>query len=448
MLDLVLLRTFVSVVDTGNFTRAGEHLHLTQSTVSQQVIRLEQNLGCRLLDRSQRQVLPTEEGERLLGYARRLLRLSDEASEALSPAHGDGVLRLGVPEDLAGEVLMPVLTRFTEERPRLRLEVESGLSHHLLRLYRSGELDLLLVKQWGADSDCHARWAEPLGWFGSATRPFGEGSPEEPVPLVVFPVGALYRQEMIHALESIGRRWRIGYSSASLASLVAAVGAGLGVSLLPLGCVGPEHRLLGAQAGFPPIAGLELALYARPELDSAGRTLRARHMSRPTLQVDLLVESFNYKAWSDRRTLDAIARIDAEAFPASLAFALQQLNHMAIVEELFRARLLGEPAPHQQTNSEVVPGYDVLRRRLEDSAAWFAGYVAELPLERRGEWLRFRFADGRDGGMTRQEILFHIVNHGTYHRGAIGHALDLAGAPRPADTYTLYIHSAQPERRE
>lgn len=134
MLDLVLLRTFVSVVDTGNFTRAGEHLHLTQSTVSQQVIRLEQNLGCRLLDRSQRQVLPTEEGERLLGYARRLLRLSDEASEALSPAHGDGVLRLGVPEDLAGEVLMPVLTRFTEERPRLRLEVESGLSHHLLRL--------------------------------------------------------------------------------------------------------------------------------------------------------------------------------------------------------------------------------------------------------------------------------------------------------------------------
>ncbi|AWE95342.1 lysR substrate binding domain protein [Pseudomonas paraeruginosa] len=228
MLDLVLLRTFVSVVDTGNFTRAGEHLHLTQSTVSQQVIRLEQALGCRLLDRSQRQVLPTEEGERLLGYARRLLRLSEEASEALSPAHGDGVLRLGVPEDLAGEVLMPVLTRFTEERPRLRLEVESGLSHHLLRLYRGGELDLLLVKQWGADSDCHARWAEPLGWIESAARPWPERSLDEPLPLVVFPVGALYRQEMIHALESLGRRWRISYSSASLASLVAAVGAGLG----------------------------------------------------------------------------------------------------------------------------------------------------------------------------------------------------------------------------
>lgn len=380
MLDLVLLRTFVSVVDTGNFTRAGEHLHLTQSTVSQQVIRLEQNLGCRLLDRSQRQVLPTEEGERLLGYARRLLRLSDEASEALSPAHGDGVLRLGVPEDLAGEVLMPVLTRFTEERPRLRLEVESGLSHHLLRLYRSGELDLLLVKQWGADSDCHARWAEPLGWFGSAARPFGEGSPEEPVPLVVFPVGALYRQEMIHALESIGRRWRIGYSSASLASLVAAVGAGLGSACCRWAASGPSIACLARRpASRPSLAwswrstrGPSWTAPGAPSATacatsamhawkgcraSAERCLRAmirlpqrmdteaRHMSRPTLQVDLLVESFNYKAWSDRRTLDAIARIDAEAFPASLAFALQQLNHMAIVEELFRARLLGEPAP-------------------------------------------------------------------------------------------------------
>ena len=95
MIDLVLLRSFVTVVDTGNFTRAAEHLHLTQSTVSQQILRLEQQLDCRLLDRSQRQVLPTEEGDRLLGYARRLLRLANEASEALSPEHTGGVLRLG-----------------------------------------------------------------------------------------------------------------------------------------------------------------------------------------------------------------------------------------------------------------------------------------------------------------------------------------------------------------
>lgn len=282
MIDLTLLRSFVTVVDTGNFTRAAEHLHLTQSTVSQQVIRLEQNLGCRLLDRSQRQVLPTEEGDRLLGYARRLLRLAGEASEALSPQHTEGVLRLGVPEDLGGEALMPLVADFAVERPRLRLEVESSLSHHLLRLYRNGDLDVLLVKQWGADSDCHARWTEPLCWVESASRPVmaqraaQTATSTDALPLVVFPVGALYRQEMIHALEALGHPWRISYSSSSLASLCAAVSAGLGVSLLPMGSVQPGHRVLGPADGFPHIGGLELALYARDALDSAGRTLRDR----------------------------------------------------------------------------------------------------------------------------------------------------------------------------
>ena len=69
------------------------------------------------------------------------------------------MLRLGVPEDLGSGALMPLIASFARERPRLRLEVESGLSHHLLRQYRNGDLDLLLVKQWGTDSDCHARWA-------------------------------------------------------------------------------------------------------------------------------------------------------------------------------------------------------------------------------------------------------------------------------------------------
>ncbi|MBD9628996.1 LysR substrate-binding domain-containing protein [Pseudomonas sp. PDM19] len=270
MLDPNLLRSFVMVVDAGNFTRAAELLHLTQSTVSQQILRLEQSLDCRLLDRSQRQVLPTEQGEQLLGYARRILELGSEAREALSSEHSEGVLRLGMPEDFAGERMMPLLAAFSAERPRLRLEVSSGLSQELLRQYRSGELDLALVKQWGADSDCLAHWPEPLAWQDSAATP---AATRDPLPLVVFPLGALYRQEMIHALEASGRRWRISYSSASLASLSAAVAAGMGVSLLPLRGRHEGHRVLTAEEGFAPIEGLELALYARPELGSAGRSL-------------------------------------------------------------------------------------------------------------------------------------------------------------------------------
>ncbi|MDH4652733.1 MULTISPECIES: LysR substrate-binding domain-containing protein [unclassified Pseudomonas] len=270
MFDPLLLRSFVAVADCGNFTRAAERLHLTQSTVSQQLRRLEESLGCRLLDRSQRQVVATAEGEQLLGYARRILALQDEAAEVLRHQPGSGVLRLGVPEDFAAERLMPVLAEFSAAWPGVRLEVTSGLSPELLRLYQGGEFDLLLVKRMGDGGDSLASWPEPLGWVDSASQPvFGR----EPLPLVVFPPGGLYRNEMLHGLDVQGRRWRIAYSSASLASVCAAVAAGLGVSLLPLRVLGPEHRLLDEGQGLPEIRGLRLALYGRTGLGRAGDEL-------------------------------------------------------------------------------------------------------------------------------------------------------------------------------
>ena len=161
----------------------------------------------------------------------------------------------------------------------------------------------------------------------------------------------------------------------------------------------------------------------------------------------MLIEAFNYKQWSDRRTLDAIERIDKQKFPPAAAFAVQQLNHMIIVEELFKARLLGAPDPHHATNTEPVPALSDIAQRIADSNQWFLGYAESLDRQRRDQPVAFRFADGKQGSMTRLEILFHIINHGTYHRGAIGHALDLAQVSHPADTYTVFIHAAEPERR-
>src|SRR5450631_3827249 len=100
MFDLDLLRSFISVVDTGGFTRAGERVHRTQSTVSQQVRRLEGSLGCPLLHRNGK-VTPTEQGERLLSYARRILALEQEAREVVARPEGEGVVRIGVTEDFA-----------------------------------------------------------------------------------------------------------------------------------------------------------------------------------------------------------------------------------------------------------------------------------------------------------------------------------------------------------
>ena len=171
-------------------------------------------------------------------------------------------------------------------------------------------------------------------------------------------------------------------------------------------------------------------------------------MPSPATASDTLFDdAFAYKRWAMQRTLEAIRAVDARAFPASVAFARQQLNHIVIVEELFRARLLGEAPPHAATNSARVPALEALAMRLEASDQWYAAHLAALAPAQWYLALRFRFADGRDGCMTRREILFHVLNHATYHRGAIGHALDLAGVPHPADTYTVFIHQAQPQRR-
>ncbi len=112
MLDLDLLRSFVAVVDAGGFTRAAERVHRTQSTVSQQVRRLEDDLGQQLLNRDGKEVTPTEAGERLLSYARRLLSLAEEARDVVARPSGDGAVRLGLTEDFAAHRLTRLLGSF------------------------------------------------------------------------------------------------------------------------------------------------------------------------------------------------------------------------------------------------------------------------------------------------------------------------------------------------
>src|SRR5258708_32206703 len=120
MFDLELLRSFVSVVDSGGFTRAGERVHRTQSTVSQQIKRLEDDVGQPLLNRSGKDVTPTEDGERLLSYARRLLSLAEEARDVVTRPGNEGAGRLGIPEDFAAYRPAKFLASFSRSHPGLR----------------------------------------------------------------------------------------------------------------------------------------------------------------------------------------------------------------------------------------------------------------------------------------------------------------------------------------
>ena len=147
MLDLELLRSFVCVVDSGGFTRAGERVHRTQSTVSQQIKRLEDDVGQPLLNRNGKDVTPTEAGERLLSYARRLLALAEEARDVMARPESEGAVRLGIPEDFAAYRLAKLLATFSRSRPGLRLDVRADQSTYLRRDLERGELDLALLKR-------------------------------------------------------------------------------------------------------------------------------------------------------------------------------------------------------------------------------------------------------------------------------------------------------------
>ncbi|OYX88572.1 MAG: hypothetical protein B7Y84_08270 [Azorhizobium sp. 32-67-21] len=199
-----LLRAFVSVVDAGGFTRAGAQVHRAQSTVSQQIKRLEEDVGRVLLVRDGRTVRPTPEGERLLGYA-------------------------------------PDVER--------------------------GELDVGLFKREPGAGAAFASWPERPVWIAGAQADLAPG---EPVPLVAFAHGCIYRGRAIRALELVGRPWRIAYESPSFMGLQAALACGLGIALLEWRAVTPEHRVLPAGL-MPDVAPTELALVLAPGLSGSAR---------------------------------------------------------------------------------------------------------------------------------------------------------------------------------
>jgi DNA-binding transcriptional LysR family regulator len=259
MLDLELLKTLVCVVDERSFSRAADRVHRTQSTVSQQILKLEDRLGQPLLlrDRTGKRVVPTESGERLATYARRLLAMAQEAEEALAQPAALPPVRIGVPEDFDALRMSTILSGFTALHPDARLETVSGMSTDLRRRLDAGEIDMALVKREPGSGECIASWPERLVWVTGAQ---GWRREAGSVPLALFPEGCIYRLRATRSLEITGRTWRVAFGSQSLTGIQAAVSCGLGVTVLPTSAVLESHALLGARDGFPKLAPSELAL--------------------------------------------------------------------------------------------------------------------------------------------------------------------------------------------
>lgn len=277
-LDLDSLRTFVAVVEALSFSRAAAAVGRTQSAVSLQLAKLERRLGKILLLRRQGRVLGlTEDGRELLPYARRMVDLNDAACRALAQPAVTGRVRLGVPADFMDAGFPDLLRAFQHAQGGIELEVVSDVSQSLREKVGMGQLDLAFFKRAaGGTGEGIVVARQRLGWVAGASVALpGE---DEPLPLVLFPEGCVFRAQALAALEATGRCWRVAYVCPSIESVSAAIRAGLGIGALP---AGPAVRDLALRDGhgLPQLGEVEVIAVVGREGGRAARLL-ADHITR------------------------------------------------------------------------------------------------------------------------------------------------------------------------
>lgn len=257
-----LLRTFIAVAETKNFTRAGELVNRTQSAVSQQIKRLEGELGQELFKRGARSVSLTPHGEAFVPHARRLVKAHEETVAALSKPDVAGIVRLGAPDDYAAYFLPNILERFASVCPLVQVEMRCESSRALLAALNNGELDIVIRTNITPSLPSRIIAQEPIVWATSASHCTHE---VDPLPLAVFAQGCDYRAWGLQALENIGRSYRIAYTSPSLMGIQAAVTAGLAVAPMGLHSMPPGARILGEEEGFPQLPSATVSLHRLTE---------------------------------------------------------------------------------------------------------------------------------------------------------------------------------------
>ena len=248
-LDLDLLRTFTAVVDSGSFTAAAEMVARTQSAVSMQIKRLESTLGHSVFERNSRSLALTTRGELLLDFARRMLALNDESLRRLASPPLQGRLRLGVTEYFVPSELPRILARFATTHPDAQLDVRMGLSRDLRQELQGRRLDAAIVRlDPTRDEEIEPIWREPQRWVAAEQWSIAR---EEVIPLVALPAPCVLREFAIETFEKQKRKWRVAYTGSSMASVQAAIVAGLGVSIVAQSSLAPGMRVLTAGRTWP-----------------------------------------------------------------------------------------------------------------------------------------------------------------------------------------------------
>lgn len=273
-IDTELLRSFVAIADHGGFTRAAETVNRTQSAISMQMKRLEDDvLQRRLFERDGRQVRLTAEGQVLLGYARRILKLHGEVITTLREPHMVGAVRIGTPDDYAMRFLPAILSRFAQSYPMVQVEVHCEPSAKLLQRQ---DLDLTIVtRQPGTELGQLLR-QDRVYWVGAHGF---ELYAQRPLPLAMFNEDCFCRAWACNALDAHEIDYRVAYTSPSLAAILAVVSTGLAISAQVHSVIPPGLRILDASCGLPELPAASIVLLRNPSRTNPVTETMADHIA-------------------------------------------------------------------------------------------------------------------------------------------------------------------------
>ncbi|MFL1454040.1 LysR substrate-binding domain-containing protein [Marinobacter sp. GN3S48] len=258
LLDTDVLRTFVAIAECGSFTRAAKQVFRTPSALSMQIKRLEEILGHVLFVREARHVRLTPEGEVLLGYGRRLLRLNEEAIQQFLTPTLEGRVSLGTSDDVGSRILPGVLAQFARSYPAVQVDVVVGSSKQHLERLDAGELDMALITigNQGQEMRGEVVHTEPLVWAG---REGGIAANRSPLPVALASHGCVWRRAALRALDEAGMSYRVAYTCDNCSGQEAAMFADLAVAPFPLSLVRPPLRKLDRE-GLPALSDYQIAL--------------------------------------------------------------------------------------------------------------------------------------------------------------------------------------------
>jgi DNA-binding transcriptional LysR family regulator len=275
LIDIDQLRTFIAIAEAGSFTRAAEIVHKTQSAVSMQMKRLEERLGRSIFARDGRGSKLTEDGERLLDYARRIIKLNVEVLAAFADTELSGRVRLGVPDDYADRYLPEIMARFSRVYPAVEVTVICEPTIELFQRIEANDLDLAIVTDCESNRASESFRRERLLWVTSNRH---ATHLEERLPLALGRRTCGWRRVAIECLEAIGRPYRVLYSSANAGAVAAAVLSGLAVSVFPESGLRTGMRVLSPADGFPELPSCRVGLVRNPHERSPLAEALAEHI--------------------------------------------------------------------------------------------------------------------------------------------------------------------------